>query len=36
MQIFFTDKLPFFFELDFSPTAHRPYPTEIGACSLHR
>jgi len=34
MQIFFIDKLPFFFELDFSPTAHRPYHTEIGGRSL--
>jgi hypothetical protein len=35
MQIFFT-KFPFFFELDFSPTAHRLYVTEIGGRSLHR
>jgi hypothetical protein len=36
MQIVFTDKLPFFFGLDFSPTAHRPYRTEIGGRSLYR
>jgi hypothetical protein len=36
MQMFFTDTLPFFFGLDFSPTAHRLYPTEIGGRSVHR
>jgi hypothetical protein len=36
MQIFFIDELPFLFELDFSPTAHRPYLTEIGGRSVKR
>jgi hypothetical protein len=36
MQIFFIDELSFLFELDFSPTAHRPYLTEIGGRSVKR